>query len=138
MGRRSRDWLKVKLNQSDDFVIAGFWSSGRQVLGSLLLGCYATAADAKAGRNLRFCGKVATGFSEADRISLQRRLARIASPTPMVIGNLPVSRGVSWCKPVLVAQIKYAEWTHDGSLRHPVFMGLRSDKKTVAVVTHLR
>lgn len=138
VGKRSRDWLKVKLNQSDEFVIAGYWSSGKHGLSSLLLGCYPTAKDALVGRNLRFCGKVGTGFSEADRIRLQRMLTRIASPTPVVTGALPKGLGVSWCKPLLVAQIHYAEWTYDGALRHPVFEGLRSDKQPADVVVHPR
>ena len=71
-----------------------------------------------------------------DRISLQRMLKRIASPSPMVMGDLPTGGEIMWCKPLLVAQIHYAEWTHDGSLRHPVFMGLRSDKLPRDVVAH--
>lgn len=133
-GLRSPDWLKVKLNQSEEFIIAGYWSSGKHGLSSLLLACYSSATDAKAGRNLRFCGKVGTGFNEADREQLERALAKISSPAPLVVGNLPRGTGVVWCRPVLVAQIHYTEWTHDGALRHPVFKGLRSDKAPADVV----
>ena len=133
-GRRSPDWIKVKLNQSEEFVIVGFWSSGKHGLSSLLLGHYPTARAAKAGRGLRFCGKVGTGFTEADRIGLHRALAKLASEEPLAAGNLPTGAGITWCKPALVAQIHYSEWTHDGALRHPVFMGLRSDKSAAEVV----
>lgn len=133
-GYRSPDWIKIKLNQSEEFLIVGFWSSGKHGLSSLLLGTYLTAADARAGRNVRFCGKVGTGFSEADRVQLEKTLRALASADPQVAGALPPRRGVTWCTPRLVAQIHYTEWTHDGSLRHPVFLGLRADKKPHEVV----
>jgi bifunctional non-homologous end joining protein LigD len=133
-GRRSPDWIKVKLNQSDEFLIVGWWSSGRHAVSSLLLGCYGSPADARAGRGLRFCGKVGTGFSEADRHSLHQALARLRVDEPPVVGAHPRAAGVAWCRPELVAQIHYTEWTHDGSLRHPVFAGLRSDKQPREVV----
>ena len=133
-GRRSPDWLKVKLNQSEEFLIVGSWSSGKHGLSSLLLGYYPTAADAKAGRNLRFCGKVGTGFSEGDRDQLEHALGKIGSAKPLVDGDLPRGAGITWCKPVLIAQIHFTEWTHDGALRHPSFMGLRSDKAPTEVV----
>jgi bifunctional non-homologous end joining protein LigD len=134
IGRRSPDWIKVKLNQSEEFLIIGFWSSGKHGLSSLLLGCYRSAADGKAERNLQFCGKVGTGFSEIDRKQLETALRKLAIDEPPATGNLPPKRGITWCRPLLVAQIHYTEWTHDGSLRHPAFMGLRADKKPSEVV----
>jgi len=133
-GRRSPDWIKVKLNQSEEFLVVGFWSSGRHGLSSLLLGYYPTTADARAGYNLRYCGKVGTGFNESDRVQLEKALSKVRVATPMVSGDLPPPRGITWCKPVLIAQIHYTEWTHDGSLRHPAFIGLRSDKEPHEVV----
>jgi bifunctional non-homologous end joining protein LigD len=134
VGRRSPDWIKIKINQSDDFLIVGYWSSGKHELSSLLLGCYPSAADARAGRNLRFCGKVGTGFTESDRERLAEALARLKRAEPACVGDLPRGEGVRWCEPRLVAQIRFTEWTHDGALRHPAFLGLRSDKEPRQIV----
>lgn len=135
-GKRSPDWIKVKLNQSEEFLIVGYWSSGKHGLSSLLLGYYPSTADARAERNLRFCGKVGTGFGEEERIALQRALDRVGVDHPPVTGPYPREPGTTWCRPHFIAQIHYTEWTHDGSLRHPAFMGLRSDKKPREVVHH--
>jgi bifunctional non-homologous end joining protein LigD len=134
IGKRSPDWIKVKLNRSEEFLIIGYWSSGKHGLSSLLLGCYASASDARLGRNLRFCGKVGTGFAEDERRQLQRALDRVGIDHPPVTGDRPKDDGIVWCRPHFVAQIHYSEWTHDGSLRHPAFMGLRSDKKPNEVI----
>lgn len=134
IGRRSPDWIKIKLNRSDEFLIVGFWSSGKHGLSSLLLGTHLSSADARASRNVRYCGKVGTGFSEADRVQLGKILRALAVAAPQVDGDLPPRRGITWCRPHLVAQIRYAEWTHDGSLRHPAFVGLRADKQPHEVV----
>ncbi|MBA3935907.1 MAG: hypothetical protein H0X38_00440 [Planctomycetes bacterium] len=134
IGRRSPDWIKVKNHQSDDFLVVGHWSSGKHELSSLLLGCYASPADARAGHNLRFCGKVGTGFTEQDRARLAQVLVRLRRDEPPCTGELPRGAGVRWCEPRLVAQIRFTEWTHDGALRHPAFLGLRSDKEPRQVV----
>jgi bifunctional non-homologous end joining protein LigD len=133
VGRRSPDWIKVKLNQSEEFLIIGYWSSGKHGLSSLLLGCYASTADARARRNLRFCGKVGTGFSEEDRVQLQKVLSRQRMDHPPVAGG-HWEHGTVWCVPHFIAQIHYTEWMHDGALHHPVFMGLRTDKEPHEVV----
>jgi bifunctional non-homologous end joining protein LigD len=127
-GRRSPDWIKVKVSHSDEFVVVGWWSSGKHGMSSLLLGYHPSNASAAAGAPLLYCGKVGTGFSDADRVRLERALKRLAVATPPVTGDLPRGPGISWCRPALVAQIRYSEWTHDGSLRHPTYLGLRSDK----------
>lgn len=133
-GRRTGEWIKVKLDQQDEFIVVGYWSSGRQGLSSLLLGCFVSVADAKAERNLRFCGKVGTGFSQQDRLDLLEGLSRFRVEHSPVIGDIPRGAGITWCKPVVVVQIRYSEWTHDGSLRHPAFIGLRSDKRPRDVI----
>jgi bifunctional non-homologous end joining protein LigD len=134
VGRRSPDWIKIKVSQSEEFVIVGWWSSGRHGLSSLLLGYHPSAAQAKAGAPLRYCGKVGTGFSESDRVRLERALKKIAVTTPLVTGALPHDAGITWCRPAFVAQIRFSEWTHDGALRHPAFLGLRSDKLPQEVI----
>lgn len=133
-GRRTGEWIKVKLHQTDEFIVVGYWSSGKHGLSSLLLGCFRSVADARSGRNLRFCGKVGTGFSQQDRVDLQKGLERHRVKSPAIAGDIPRGRGYTWCKPLVIAQIRYTEWTHDGSLRHPVFLGLRSDKSPQDII----
>ena len=120
---RSRDWLKIKIRQEDEFVIGGYTSpSGtREHLGALLLGAY----DAK--RRFVYVGRVGTGFTGAVLQDLARRLrpwVRARAP----FADPPHAAGVTWVAPRLVAQIAFHEWTRDGRLRQPAYLGLRSDK----------
>ncbi|MBA3697385.1 MAG: hypothetical protein H0W78_00765 [Planctomycetes bacterium] len=133
-GLRSPDWIKIKVTRSDEFVVVGWWSSGKHGLSSLLLGYHPSTARARANAPLLYCGKVGTGFSDSDRLRLERALKKLAVDTPPVTGELPHGPGISWCRPALVAQIRYSEWTHDGALRHPTFLGLRGDKVPEDVV----
>jgi bifunctional non-homologous end joining protein LigD len=133
-GRRSADWLKIKLEHSDDFVVVGSWSSGKHGMSSLLLGCYASSADARQRRPLRYCGKVGTGFSEDDRLRFATTLRRIEIADPPCSGDLPREEGVRWCQPLLVAQIRFTEWTREGHLRHPAFLGMRIDTAPTQVI----
>ena len=135
-GLRSPDWIKIKVTRSDEFVVVGWWSSGKHGLSSLLLGYHPSATSARADAPLAYCGKVGTGFTDADRVRLERALKKLAVEVPPVTGDLPHGTGISWCRPALVAQIRYSEWTHDGALRHPAFLGLRSDKLPQDVVHH--
>ena len=140
-GRRSGAWVKVKLTQQQEFVIGGYTppESSRLYFGSLLVGYYCPSG-------LLFAGRVGTGFSERALTALYDGLQEIKRATcPFV--NLPEKRpgrwgqGVtpavmkrcSWVEPVLVAQVKFTEWTSDGQLRQPVFLGLRTDKDPKAV-----
>jgi ATP-dependent DNA ligase len=100
----------------------------------LLLGCYATAAQARSGRHLRYCGKVGTGFDERERSRLHAVLQRQARRSPPCEGDLPREDGIAWCEPRLVVQIRFTEWTHDGALRHPSYAGERLDKTPSQVV----
>ncbi len=121
--RRSTKWLKVKVHQEEELVIGGFTAPGgsREHLGALLLGAYR-------GPELRFVGKVGTGFSVrtlAELAKAFRPLARKTSP----FADPPREKNVTWLEPRLVAQIAFQEWTADAKLRQPVFLGLRDDKK---------
>jgi bifunctional non-homologous end joining protein LigD len=120
--RRSRAWLKVKVHQEEEFVIAGYTApqGSRQHIGALLLGAYA-------GDDLHFVGKVGTGFTEQSLAELYRMFQTIARSTTAFV-NPPREKGVTWTAPKLVAQIAFAEWTRDRKLRQPVFLGLRDDK----------
>lgn len=121
---RSRDWLKVKFESRQELVIVGFTrpKGSRQRFGALLLG----VAD-KDGDELRYAGKVGTGF---DTETLERLYELM---TPLRIDRPPITdppreRGAVWITPTLVAEIRFTEWTLDGKLRHPTFLGLRIDK----------
>ena len=120
--RRSRFWLKVKVHQEEEFVIAGFTApqGSRKHIGALLLGAYA-------GDDLHFVGKVGTGFTEERLSDLFRRFKPLVRATPPFI-DPPRAKQVTWLTPKLVAQIAFAEWTGDWKLRQPVFLGLRDDK----------
>ena len=125
---RSRDWLKLKCSAEQELVVGGFTApkGSRTILGALLVGYYA-------GERLRYAGKVGTGFTRATLEDLQQRLEplrRDASP----FADEVKERAVSWVEPELVAQVGFSEWTGDGRLRHPRFLGLREDKPAREVV----
>lgn len=138
---RSGAWLKVKHVNEQEFVIGGFTppQHSRQHFGAILVGYYE-------GEQLRYAGKVGSGFDRGLLATLHarfRRLARAECP----FANLPlprharfgsgmtpaVMRTVTWLRPQLVAQVKFAEWTAERLLRQPVFLGLRKDKPATAV-----
>jgi bifunctional non-homologous end joining protein LigD len=120
---RSMEWLKVKVHQQDEFVIGGFTAPGgaRSHFGALLLGTYSHG-------QFLYAGKVGTGFDEKTLQSLHNKLKSLVRPSSPYSLQVP-EQNVTFLKPQLVAQISYSEWTTDGRLRHPVFLGLRDDKK---------
>jgi bifunctional non-homologous end joining protein LigD len=125
---RTRSWLKTKCTRRQELVVVG-WSepSGSRVgLGALLLG----ARDEEGV--LRFAGKVGTGFDTKTLARLREQLGRIERTTSPVTGA-PRARRVHWVEPRLVAEIEFTEWTRDGKVRHPRFLGLREDKRAEEV-----
>jgi bifunctional non-homologous end joining protein LigD len=128
---RTRNWLKFKCENAQEFVIGGYTDpqGSRQGLGALLLGYY--DADGK----LAYAGKVGTGFSDAVLRQLHSALSKLerASPAFDDRGRLPRTR-VHWVEPRLVAEVGFSEWTTDGELRHPRYQGLRDDKDAAEVV----
>jgi len=121
-GIRSRGWLKVKCRKESEFVIGGHIApeGHRRHFGALLVGLYA-------GRQLRFAGKVGTGYSEEVLADLAKKMAPLATANSP-FEPAPPGHGVTWLRPRLVAQIAFAEWTQDGKLCQPAFLGLRDDK----------
>ncbi len=113
----------------DEFVIVGYWAGAHAGIGSLLLGFHQ-----EAGGELVYCGKVGTGFDAPARVVLERGLKKLALRSPPVRGDLPRDAGITWCKPVLVAQVRHRGWTHGGALRHPSFIGLRPDRPAADIV----
>jgi bifunctional non-homologous end joining protein LigD len=130
--RRSRDWLKIKAQFEQEFVVGG-WTEpkgSRTGFGALLLGVYD-------GGSLRYVGSVGTGFSGkilAELYGRLKKLERKTSPfTNEVIANAPVH----WAKPELVAEVRFTEWTRERYLRQPAYLGLRDDKDPKDVVAEL-
>ncbi len=122
---RSRSWLKVKSLQRQEFVIVGFTDAAgiRKGIGALLLGVFE-------GDKILYCGKVGTGFSAKLLNDLYRKFKPLEQDKPPV-ANPPrgaQAKGIHWMKPETVAEISFAEWTAEGSVRHPSFQGLRQDK----------
>jgi bifunctional non-homologous end joining protein LigD len=128
-GGRSRDWLKFKAENNQEFVIGGFTDpqGSREGFGALLIGYYDEDGT------LAYAGKVGTGFDQAVLASLHQTLSGLEQPQPPFgRGALPRS-GVHWVRPELVGQVGFSEWTTAGQLRHPRFLGLRRDKDPAAV-----
>lgn len=123
LGQRSKAWRKVKVRGESEFVIGGYTppSGARSELGALLVGLYDGAA-------LRFVGKVGTGYTQDTLRDLGAKLRRLRTPR-VPFEPAPRLRDVTWVRPQLVAQLAYAEWTADGKLRQPAFLGLRTDKR---------
>ena len=128
-GARTKAWLKVKCTRRQEFVIVGWSESDKKGRGfrALLLGLHE-------GGRLVYAGKVGTGFSMAVQHDLRARLDRIATRKPAVEVGRADARGAHWVKPVLVAEVAFAEFTADGVVRHASFLGLRDDKPAEKVV----
>ncbi len=123
-GSRSPSWLKVKAVQEDDFVVGGFTEGAgarSSAFGALLVGNYQ-------GGELHFTGRVGSGFDDETLREMKETLSelRVDSP-PFAADPELVNVDNRWVRPELVARVKFAEWTKDGRLRAPVFVGLRSD-----------
>jgi DNA ligase D-like protein (predicted ligase) len=127
-GKRSPDWLKFKCVNEQEFVIGGFTdpAGSRVGFGALLVGYYERG-------KLRYAGKVGTGFDTETLGNLSRKLAARQTSRPPFADEVK-EKGAHWVKPELVAQIGFSEWTRDGKLRHPRFLGLRTDKTAIDVV----
>jgi bifunctional non-homologous end joining protein LigD len=126
---RSKNWLKLKCVWEQEFVIGGYTdpAGSRTDFGALLVGYYDDG-------QLRYAGKVGTGYSAATLRDLGAQLRDLEAPEVPFADARPVPRGTHWTRPELVAQIGFAEWTNEGRLRQPRFLGLRDDKRPEEVV----
>lgn len=128
--RRSSDWIKLKCQQRQEFVVVGYTDpkGSRNAFGALLLGLHD-------GEQLRYAGKVGTGFSTETLNTLLKQLTPLEVPRP-ALDKPPTgaeARGVHWLEPRLLAEVGFAQMTRDGSVRHAVFHGLRNDKPASAI-----
>ena len=128
VGARTRTWLKIKCVHRQEFVIVGWTSSDKdRAFRSLVVATHDQGL-------LRYAGKVGTGFGVEERSRLLALLTPLAQEKPTVDAPKPDARGVHWVRPALVAEIAFTEMTSDGVLRHPSYVGMRTDKKPEAVV----
>jgi len=129
-GKRSRSWLKLKIERRQEFVIGG-WTEPRKSrvhLGALLLGYYDVDGT------LAYAGHTGTGFNQRSLLDTYRRLRRIERKRSPFATTPRTNERAHWVQPALVAEVKFNEWTADGRLRQPVFLGLRDDKSPREVV----
>lgn len=131
-GMRSPDWRKVKFLFAQEFVVGGWLegSGGRGGgIGSLVLG----VSDAPGGR-LVYCGRVGTGFTDAELGRLAAVLGPLETAEPPLAGDPPALAGLHWVRPEVVVEVAFTEWTTGGVLRHPTYRGRRLDKAPAEVV----
>jgi len=123
-GGRSRDWIKIKCHQRQEFVIGGYTDpqGSRPYFGALHMGVYE-------GGQLIYVSKVGTGFDEKALRSLWDALQPLARSSSPFATRSPIGRGHHWVEPRLVCEVRFSEWTDDGGVRHPTFLGLRRDKR---------
>ncbi len=124
--KRSTRWLKIKITNEQEFVIAGFTKGLREYFGSLVLGL-------RDNGNLRHVGQVGTGFDHKLMKQIYGRLEPLITKTNP-FPDKPRIKGVTWVQPEVVCQVRFSEWTQEGMLRAPVFIGLREDKRAEEVV----
>jgi DNA ligase D-like protein (predicted ligase) len=126
---RSRDWLKLKCSYEQELVIGGFTAprGSRTEFGALLVGYFEDG-------DLRYAGKVGTGFGRRELERLGKLMRDVEQDAPPFVDVKPVPRDARWTRPELVAQVAFTEWTRDGRLRHPRYLGLRDDKPAREVV----
>ncbi|WP_306591142.1 DNA ligase D [Geothrix sp. 21YS21S-4] len=127
---RSREWIKLKCSQRQEFVIGG-WTDpqgSRQGFGSLLLGVHAPGGD------LTYVGRVGAGFTAASLAHLRTELQKLAVARRPFAGPTEQESRAHWVKPRLIAEVSFSSWTRTGRIRQGVFHGLRDDKPPAAIV----
>ncbi|AWK05808.1 DNA ligase D [Flavobacterium crocinum] len=122
--KRSNEWLKIKLSNIEEAIIIGITEpkNSRKFFGAILLGQYK-------GKELQYIGKCGTGFTELVLKELYDKLKPYFIEISPLEEKVPLKDKIQWVNPKLVCQVKYSEWTQDQHLRHPVYLGLRIDKK---------
>lgn len=128
-GKRSREWLKIKVTNEQEVVIVGYTAPRRtrKYFGALVLAV-------RDGSQWRYIGRAGTGFDEPTLQSLYQKMQPLRIDKKPVAAKVENEAQTTWLEPQLVAEVKFTEWTDRGEMRHPVFLGLRSDKKASDVV----
>jgi bifunctional non-homologous end joining protein LigD len=128
-GMRTRDWLKVKASQEQEVVIVGFTAprGSRKYFGALVLAV-------REGTGWRYVGRAGTGFDTKTLRTVYDTLVPLITDKKPIPQKVPDAGNTSWVKPKLVAEVKFTEWTAAGEMRHPVFLGLRTDKPATEVI----
>lgn len=128
-GKRTREWLKVKASQEQEAVIVGFTAPrrSRQYFGALVLAV-------REGKTWKYAGRAGTGFDAETLRSLYGLMVPLITGKKPVAEKVPDEANTTWIKPKLVAEVKFTEWTQAGEMRHPVFLGLRTDKPAMQVI----
>lgn len=124
-GARSRDWLKLKLQHRAEFVVGGYTEPrrSREHIGALLLGYFDRDGA------LHYAGNMGGGFDRASLLDMAARLTPLARETSPFDERVRTTETAHWVKPTVVVEVKFAEWTADGKLRQPIFLGVRDDKR---------
>lgn len=128
-GVRTRDWLKVKASQEQEVVIIGFTTprGSRKYFGALVLAV-------REGKAWKYVGRAGTGFSAETLRTVYAKLVPLITDKKPIPEKVPDAAKTLWVKPKLVAEVKFTEWTVAGEMRHPVFLGLRTDKPAAEVI----
>jgi bifunctional non-homologous end joining protein LigD len=131
-GTRTREWLKVKASQEQEVVIVGFTAPrrSRKYFGALVLAV-------RKGRGWDYVGRAGTGFDAETLRALHEKMLPLITKAKPIAEKVPDEANTTWVKPKLVAEVKFTEWTAAGEMRHPVYLGLRTDKKATEVTREL-
>ena len=130
--KRSDKWQKFKVQSSQEALILGYSKpeGSRKYFGSLVLGMYE-------GDKLRHIGNCGTGFTEASLKELHEKMSGLVTNGKPIAEKIPDEKAITWIKPEMVCEVTFTEWTGDKHLRHPVFKGLRTDKRPAEIVQEL-
>jgi bifunctional non-homologous end joining protein LigD len=131
-GKRTREWLKFKAMNEQEVVIVGYTAPrrSRKYFGALVLAV-------RTGSNWRYVGHAGTGFDEEMLRSLYEKMQPLKTQAKPFNVGVKGEAHTTWLRPRLVGEVKFTEWTTSGEMRHPVFLGLRSDKKATAVIREM-
>jgi len=128
-GKRTGEWLKIKNHNEQEAIIAGFTEprGSRKYFGSIILAVHDR-------QKLIYAGHAGTGFNDSILRELYQKMSKLVTKKNPFGEKIPENAPVTWIKPSLVCNIKFTEWTRSGQMRHPVFLGLRKDKKASEVI----
>jgi bifunctional non-homologous end joining protein LigD len=131
-GLRNGEWLKIKSVQEQEAIIVGFTAprGSRKQLGALVLAAHE-------GGRLRYIGHSGGGFTEKELSELHAKLKKISTKKSPLTEKVPVNSPITWVAPKYVCEIKFTQWTPEGHMRHPIYVGMRPDKKPKEVVVEL-